>query len=414
MTAPAQEQVRPFVPPPPDSGVSAAQIAAIVALVDAQARLRGQVRDTAVAAAVAAFDALTDWWSPPAVKRAITEALRVVQPSQRTVARLTDAYLARAASTLTGRTVRPAGVADMTRLRRRMSEQTARDLVAGRRRPPQVELGDSVTGPATTVDADADWVLDDDDDWLEPSDAYGRVADQYRFDVVANGADERDARGRALVRIGAVAATDIQLAVREQVNRTLDRIPGIVGYRRILRPELSETGPCGLCAVAAHRIYKTEDLMPIHDRCVCDVLPIIGTRDPGNQINDDDLRAMYEAAGSTGGGKRQGGALKRIRVVLTEHGELGPVLVDGDQHFRGPAEVARTQHPDRAVRDAAKLEAFEERLNRLLVRQARGEDVERALAWQTERVERLRRELGRSRPAAQPAPTTRPSSTRVA
>lgn len=410
MTAPVQ----PYVPPRPDSGLSAAQIAAIVALVDTQARLRGQLRDTAVAAAVAAFEALTSWWSPPAVKRAITEALRVVQPSQRTAARLTDAYIARAATVLTGRTVRPAGVVDVTRLRRGMSDRTARDLVSGRRNPPRLELGSTETGPTADVDAELDWVLDDDEDWLEPSDAYGRVADQYRFNVVADDATEDEARRKALVRIAAVAATDVQLAVREQVRRSLGRIPGITGYRRILRPELSEEGPCGLCVVAADRLYKKEDLLPIHDRCVCDVLPVIGKLDPGVQLNLDDLQALYEAAGSTGGGKRQGGALKKIRVVLTEHGEVGPVLVDGDQNFRGPVEVARARHPDRQVRLAAQLEAFEERLGRLLRRQQSGEDVDRAVAWQTERVERLRRELGGSRPATQPTPASRPTGTRVA
>jgi hypothetical protein len=411
MTAPAVET---YVPPPVDSGLSAAQIAAIIALVDAQARLRGQLRDTAVAAAVAAFEALTDWWSTPAIKRAIADALRVVQPSQRTVARLTDAYIARAATVLTGRTVRPAGVVDVTRLRRDMSERTARELVAGRRTPPRLELGTTETGPAADVDADVDWVLDEDDDWLEASDPYGRVTDQYRFNVIADDVTEDEAKRKALVRIAAVAATDIQLAVREQLRKSLGQVPGITGYRRILRPELSEQGPCGLCVVAADRLYKKEDLLPIHDRCVCDVLPVIGRLDPGIQLNYDDLRALYEAAGSTGGGKRQGGALKKIRVVLTEHGEVGPVLVDGDQNFRGPVDVARTRHPDRQVRELAKLEAFEERLGRLLRRQAAGEDVDRAVAWQSERVERLRRELGRSRPTTQPTPASRPTDARVA
>lgn len=412
MTAPTT----PVEPAPiPEDRLSVAQIALILALIDTQSRLRLNLTENAVKAVVAAFKAIRDWWSADDIDKAITRSLRVVQANQRQLARLTDAYLARVSTIVTGRTVRPAGAVDVDRLRRRMSAEVMRDLVDGRLDPRVLVLGEhdpdnrrvSTTGQ---INDDLDLVVPDSgrsQSFLRPSDAYGRVADQYRFGVVANGDTAEQALTKALVRVEAVAQTDMTLAMREQVRKTLGRIRGVTGYRRILRPELSETGPCGLCVVAADRVYKVEHLMPLHDRCVCETLPVVGDFDPGLNLNASDLRRIYEAAGGTGGevrgrtGKRHSAALKKIRVALGEHGELGPVLFDADQNFRGPRDVARAQHPDKRTRSLAQLESFQERLDVLLARQGRGEGgLERPIAWQTERVEKLRRELGRQRVAA--------------
>jgi hypothetical protein len=75
--------------------------------------------------------------------------------------------------------------------------------------------------------------------------------------------------------------------------------------------------------------------MPIHDRCRCETLPIIGEQDPGQSLNGDELRALYDAAGST-----KGSDLKRVRVKVREHGEIGPVLTDASHNWRGPTQVA--------------------------------------------------------------------------
>jgi len=411
MTQPTQQ---------PPSTVSAAQLITLIALVEAQAKIRGQLTQAAAKAAVAAFAALTDWWDARKVNAAITAALKVVQPSQRQAARITDAYLARAASAMTGRTTGPAGIVDITRLRRDITEQIARELVDGRREPGYVVLGEHDPDhqrvvAADTIDAPITLAIPDPGETaaerirrqraaeaqaraVDPADPYGRVADAYRYQVVANGVSEDRARRGALVRVAAVAQTDVTLAVREQVRKSLGKIRDVRGYRRILRPELSETGPCGLCVVAADRTYKIQDLQPLHDLCVCEVLPIIGDLDPGLELNHRDLQAIYAAAGTTGGGKpgqkfAGKAALKNVRVALAEHGELGPVLVNADQHFRGPRQVAATKVPDVAVRKRAQLDSLDEAYGRLLRRRAAGEDVERPLAWQARTIERLRREL---------------------
>lgn len=390
MTTPTRQPA-----PPPAAGLTVAQMATLLALVQAQAALRKQLRDTAVAAAVAAFAAIPNWWDTPKVVKAIEQALRLVQPTQRQAARVTDAYLARVASVMTGRTVRPAGAVDVTRLRRSMPDQLIRDLATGRRRPAWLDLGDSVDGPNADINADVTFALADTDrghdrraTFTDPREVYGRVADQARRQIVAESATQERASRKALVRVAAIAETDITLAVREQWRKSGGLIPGITGFRRILHPELSETGPCALCVVAADRVYKKQDLIPIHDRCVCEVLPVIGAMDPGINLNADDLAALYGAAGGTGAI-----GLHRVRVALTEHGELGPVLVNADQRFRGPADVARATSPDRATRARAQLASLEAQFVILQHRAARGEDVTRPLEWHTQAITRYEREL---------------------
>lgn len=417
MTAPTQA-------PAQQRHLTAAQVATLIALVEAQARVRGQLTKAAIAGALAPFRALQpdDWWDSGKVDKAIRSALRVVQPTQTQMARITDAYLTRAGSLMTGRRVAPAGAVDVTRLRRDMPAQVARDLADGRVQPAFLLLGEHQPDQRRVVasdriDASIQLAVPDPGETptqrirrqraaqnavkaqaIDPGEPYGRVADAFRFQVVAEGVSEDNAKRKALVRIAAVAETDVTLAVREQVRKSIGKIPGITGYRRILHPELSETGPCGLCVVAADRIYHIEDLQPIHDRCKCEVLPVIGAFDPGLSLNADELDAIYDAAGGTGGdvikgGRRHSGALKRVRVALAEHGELGPVLVDADQQFRGPREVAKTKVADRATRARAELAALEDKFARLIRRREAGEDVERPLRWQANRIEALRREL---------------------
>lgn len=400
--------------------VSAAKIAALLALIEAQAAIREQFTSAAVSAAVAAFEAVTDWWSGKQVSDAIAAALRVVRPNQVQAARLTAAYLARAATMMTGRRVRPAATIDVAKLRRQIPDRVAQDLVAGRVESPYILLGEHDPEhrrvlPAPSIGDPAVMVVPDPGvtaaqrlegrrggqaaaEILDPGEPYGRAAEAYRYQVVAKGTPNERARAYALVRIAALAETDVTLAVREQYRKSLAGIPGVTGWRRIVRPDRSETGPCGLCVVAADRVYKIEELKPIHNGCVCEVLPIIGANDPGLVLNDDQLQAIYDAAGGTGGdvikgGKRHSGALQKIRVALVENGELGPVLVNADQHYRGPKEVAKTIVPDRRTRVQAQLDALDESIGRLFRRRAAGEDVDKPLAWQERRINELRREL---------------------
>ena len=83
-----------------------------------------------------------------------------------------------------------------------------------------------------------------------------------------------------------------------------------------------------------------------------------------------------------------------MNVVLTEHGELGPILVDGNRHYRSPDEVARNYASSRRTREQAILDALEERFAITQLRVDRGDPLDRTLAAQRQRIDELRRSLG--------------------
>ena len=125
-------------------------------------------------------------------------------------------------------------------------------------------------------------------------------------------------------RLEEMTETDSGLILRKV---TLDRYrsAGITKYRRIIHPELSRTGTCGLCVAAAGRVYSIKELMPLHSRCNCTVLPITADNDPGLKLTDDDLARLYDKADGTGRN-----ALMNTRVLTVDNGEIGPVLSAND------------------------------------------------------------------------------------
>lgn len=161
---------------------------------------------------------------------------------------------------------------------------------------------------------------------VDPKTEWNRPARDARVSRLL-GADEFEANEKALLRAERQARMDAALAMREAEKQRWGVSDEIIGYRRILHPELSKYGVCGLCVVAASRTYQKEKLKPLHNLCRCTVLPVLKrgdlTIDPGQDMNRKDLDAFYEAAGGTG---RQG--LQRVVVKELAHGELGPILVD--------------------------------------------------------------------------------------
>lgn len=373
--------------PTPQRQLSAAQMAEILALVQAQAEVRQRLTKTAVAGALAPVRLFAGWWKPADVEAVVKRILAAVLPAQRQAARVTDAYMARVLSVMSGKTVRPVGAVDVSRLRRIMPPEVARALVGGDLTPPRVVLGDTHDGPGEHIDAPARMVAFNAPGTrgADPGLAYGRIAEQYRMQVVSQGATEAEAQRKALVRIAAVAQNDVTMAVREQWSRALDKHKGVTGYRRILHPELTKTGPCGLCVVAADRTYKKAELLPLHSACACETLPILNGFDPGLSLNADDLQKAYEAAGGTGAK-----GLRKIRVALVENAETGPLLVDADQHYRSPVDIAKTRIPDRSVRAKAQLDALEKSYARLL---GQSDAPQHAVDWQRNKIADLKAEL---------------------
>lgn len=124
----------------------------------------------------------------------------------------------------------------------------------------------------------------------------------------------------AVKRLTDNANTDGQIAMNSAATQRFHG-SGIRKYRRVIHPELSKTGTCGLCAVAATNVFSTADLLPMHNNCKCTVAPITANNDPGLKLNREDLDAIYRKAGSTSAAD-----LKSVRVIMESHSEIGPIL----------------------------------------------------------------------------------------
>lgn len=264
-------------------------VATVARLVDAHGRSRDRLRTRIVGAVRRAFSRFDGWYSPALIEEVADEVAAIVASGQRSVAALTDAYLSRVASEVAERAIPPVG---------------------------PIRRVDTLRGG------------------IAPREVWGRPVKEFRYQRHALGAAVDVARDAALLRAERIADEDLGLAQRHQ-TREFNVVRRVDGFRRIVRPEFSRTGTCGICYVAADRVYRRDDLLPIHTGCNCGVLPILNGRDPGLTINSDDLRRIYETAGGTDKAR-----LQRLRIETSEHGELGPVLHDRSHRFRGPDDVA--------------------------------------------------------------------------
>jgi hypothetical protein len=344
--------------------VSNAELRQILALIRAQAAVRDQLSEGAAQAVARAFGAVTNFWDTDQTVQAVNDSVHAVQLAQRRMATVTDAYMARTTSIVAGARVAPIGAVDVTRLRRLLPptviEALAHAGVTDSGQGPQLSAGAAATVSSSRPGS------------VSAGTVYGRVADSARWAAIRDGISLDEAKRRAIQRAQIMADTDIMLADRAQASAFLQqRKPRTVtGYRRVLHPELgSGAPPCGLCVVAADRVYHIEELMPIHARCRCTVSAVGEDSDPGFSLNSQDLAKIYKAAGGTGGK-----GLKNIQVEVTEHGEFGPWLVNAQQRFRGPREYARTQTQDQDLRNSDQLAAVNDQLEILLGRQSGGND----------------------------------------
>lgn len=267
--------------------MAAADQTAAAALVEAQAETQGQLTDMAATLAAQAARGFDGWYDHTQIGVWAAQLASLIEAIQRQSASNTDAYLTRFATAITGKTFKPAGTINVTGLRQGANH---------------VEV-------------------------------YGRVADTYRYER-SLGKDNDAALKIAATRAEVLAETDTQLAARAQAKKFMV-VKKVDGWRRIIHPELSRSGTCGLCIAAADRVYHASDLMPLHDRCLCTVSPIINGLDPGYSLNRSDLKALYKQAGST-----KAADLRKVKIATHHHGELGPVLGVKGQQFRGPSDIA--------------------------------------------------------------------------
>src|SRR4051794_11533249 len=123
--------------------LSAAEAAGYLALVQAQAAARRQLTQAAVNAVIAQITPFNAWGESDKIEALTVSLLRQVQPAQRRAARLTDAYVARMVSKQRGKTARPVGAVDVTKLRRKLPQNVIEELARDLRAVPFVEIGDT-------------------------------------------------------------------------------------------------------------------------------------------------------------------------------------------------------------------------------------------------------------------------------
>lgn len=167
---------------------------------------------------------------------------------------------------------------------------------------------------------------------VSPMSVWGRPAETYRY-WAAQGEDKDAALGRSLQRVSRMVETDVALARREQSAAYGDRMMNtrgnaakVTGARRVVHPELSRSGVCGLCLVASTRLYTVTELLPIHTNCRCTIAYVTEDHDPGAQLNQKDLERLYRASGSTSAKD-----LLNVKVQSFVSGELGPVLTSAGE-----------------------------------------------------------------------------------
>lgn len=244
-------------------------------LVNAQAAARQRVERAALGLIRRLIAAMVgQWYSDAAVRAFKTQVIEIVFEAQRAVGGVTAEFLDQVLDELDGGPV-PTGPFQLPEQLRKVD--------------PMVE-------------------------WERPAKEYRRMRSQ--------GMSAAEAQQRAADRAELLADDDISAAQQHATVIRLADYPRVIGYRRIIHPELSQSGTCGLCAVASDRRYKIGTLMPVHARCKCSVLPITRRHDPGSALNAADIKQLYGTAGSTGAAD-----LKKTRIWVVEHSELGPQLI---------------------------------------------------------------------------------------
>lgn len=156
--------------------------------------------------------------------------------------------------------------------------------------------------------------------------------------ALKDGADIGQALQVGAARLDGTVQADLQLAERRAAHEVVRADDRISGFRRVLRPAASKSGSCGLCLAASSQRYGKEDLLPIHNRCHCAVMPIFGRRDEGLRVNQERYQEASRLARDEG---QRGAATRRqlANVRVRDHGELGPVLTKRGDRFTGPGEA---------------------------------------------------------------------------
>ena len=173
------------------------------------------------------------------------QAARVVRAGQRATATLTAAFTEQAAREVTGVTRR--GVYDLSRL-------------------------DALR------------------DGVDPVEEYLRPGHQVWYELslgVAFAAAVEHGLNRAMT----LSATDLQLAKTDASFQSFQQDDRVLAYER-----QAGDNPCDLCSLAEGQISKADEVMPIHDNCACDAVPVFDPDVAASAKSIDEVQALADTA----------------------------------------------------------------------------------------------------------------------
>lgn len=133
-------------------------------------------------------------------------------------------------------------------------------------------------------------------------------------------------------RLRNMAGTDLQMAKIRQAQQVLK-----AAGRKVFHRVVTSGNPCALCEIAETQTYYTEDLMPIHDNCSCEVEPDEATADISPQslvAGGDQNELMTQLADEDASDEAY-----RNAIAVRNHGEVGPMLTWSHQKFLGPKDL---------------------------------------------------------------------------
>lgn len=171
--------------------------------------------------------------------------------------------------------------------------------------------------------------------------------------ALSRGSSFTDALEAGARRAQSLAQTEVQLARRDVGLKARNSNDRIVGYIRTLTGQEN----CALCFVASTQRYTRGELMPIHPGCDCGEMPIYGTQDPGQVINEVRLEAVHENIETRFGVSDRGARELDYRAItITEHGEMGPMLTVRGQSTQAAGDVGEQFGVSRVMGELSKDE----------------------------------------------------------
>jgi len=257
------------------------------ALTERYDALSTSLRSRVVSFVLDAFDSLGSYRDADAAAF-IEQVLPTVLAAQAQMGQITDAYL----STMIA------------------------DMMGGAAAPVGVQLGEALRG-------------------VPPEDVYTRPF-VTTWTALSKGKAYTQAVAEGRTRLLSITETDLQLARTHAAQQSMRH-----GGVRFFRRRLTGTANCALCTIASTQRYRVENLMPIHPGCDCKVEPLVGSKDPGQVIDEALLREAHDAVAKGTGASDAGGRSPDYRdvIVTRQHGEYGPLLAVRRHEFTGPDDV---------------------------------------------------------------------------